>query len=122
MLSTLLTVVDAYPRVLTAGCALAWPETKRLGMTPYWTMMLVMMAGTLLIFKYFTSSMRTLVDFATTLAFLSAPLFAYLNHRVMSHAGLPDEAAPPKWLRILSWGGLVFLTAFSLLFLGVRFG
>ena len=122
MLSTLLTVIDAYPRVLSAGCGLAWPVTKRLGKTPYWTMMLVMMAGALLIFNYFTSRMRTLVDFATTLAFVSAPLFAYLNYRVMSASGLPDEAAPPKWLRVLSWGGLVFLTAFSLLFIVVRFG
>ncbi|NIP86200.1 MAG: divalent metal cation transporter, partial [Planctomycetales bacterium] len=62
------------------------------------------------------------VDFATTLAFLSAPLFAYLNFRVISAANLPKAAAPPKWLHLLSWAGLVFLTCFSILFLVVRFG
>jgi Mn2+/Fe2+ NRAMP family transporter len=58
----------------------------------------------------------------TTLAFLSAPLFAYLNHRVMTTAKLPAGAAPPRWLNALSWTGLVFLTCFSILFLVVRFG
>ena len=81
-----------------------------------------MMAGALLIYQYLTSHMRTLVDFAATLAFLSAPLFAYLNCRAISAAKLPAEAAPPKWLRALSWAGLVFLTLFSIFFLIVLFG
>ena len=122
MLSTMLTVLDGYPRVLTAGSRLAWPGAEKLGKAPYWAFMIVMMAGALLIYKYLTSRMRTLVDFATTLAFLSAPLFAYLNYRVISGGRLPKEAAPPKWLYVLSWAGLVFLTCFSILFLVVRFG
>ena len=122
MFSTTLTVLDGYPRVLTAGCRLAWPGAKKLGQAPYWAFMLAMMAGALLIYKYLTSHMRTLVDVATTLAFLSAPLFAYLNCRVISSGKLPKEAAPPKWLSVLSWAGLIFLTCFSILFLVVRFG
>lgn len=126
MLSTMLTVLDGYPRVLTAGCRLAWPGAEKLGKAPYWIFMIVMMAGALLVYKYLTSRMRTLVDFAATLAFLSAPLFAYLNCRAISAAKLPAEAAPPKWLQVLSWAGLVFLILFSILFsilfLIVRFG
>ena len=83
--------------------------------------MIVMMAGALLIYKYLTSVMRTLVDVATTLAFLSAPLFAYLNFRVISTAKLPKATAPPKWLYALAWVGMIFLTCFSVLFLIVRF-
>jgi Mn2+/Fe2+ NRAMP family transporter len=66
--------------------------------------------------------MLTLVDFATTLAFVSAPVFAYLNWRAIAVGKLPEEAAPPKWLKALSWAGLIFLTCFSILFLVVRFG
>jgi len=121
MLSTTLTVLDGYPRVLAAGCRQAWPGTEKLGMMPYWIFMTVMIAGALMIYHYLTSVMRTLVDFATTLAFVSAPLFAYLNVRVISAATLPEGAAPPKWLRMLSWVGLVFLTCFSIIFLVVRF-
>ena len=56
------------------------------------------------------------------MAFLSAPLFAYLNCRVISSRELPEEAAPARWLRVLSWVGLTFLTCFSVLFLIVHFG
>jgi Mn2+/Fe2+ NRAMP family transporter len=122
MLSTLLTVLDGYPRVLTAGCRLAWPGAERFGRAVYWALMVAMMAGTLLIFQYVTSVMRPLVDFATTVAFLSAPLFAYLNCRAIRAAKLSRDAAPPKWLVVLSWLGLVFLSLFSVLFLVVHFG
>jgi len=121
MFSTLLTVLDGYPRVLTAGCRLAWPSTERLGRTPYWIFAVVMMAGALLIYKFLTSHMRTLVDATMTVAFLSAPLFAYLNCRVISTGRLPSEAVPPPWLRVLSWVGLAFLVCFSVLYLVVHF-
>jgi Mn2+/Fe2+ NRAMP family transporter len=122
MLSTMLTVLDGYPRVLSAGCRLAWPSTERLRKTPYWVFVIVMMGGALVIFQLLTRHMRTLVDFATALAFVSAPLFAYLNFRAISTGDLPPEMAPPKWLRGLSWAGLIFLTGFSILFLVVHFG
>jgi len=121
MLSTTLTVLDGYPRVLTAGWRLAWPGTAKLGRVSYWAFMIVMMAGALLIYRFLTSHMGTLKDFTMTLAFLSAPLFAYLNCRVISGGKLPKEAAPPKWLYVLSWAGLIFLTCFSILFLVVHF-
>ena len=82
----------------------------------------IMMAGALFIYRYLTSRMGTLVDVATTLAFLSAPLFAYLNIRAVSAARLSVDTAPPRWLSLLAWVGLVFLTLFSLLFLVVHFG
>jgi len=122
MLSTTLTVLDGYPRVLTAGCRVAWPDAERLGKTPYWVFMIIMMAGALAVYQYLTSHMRILVDATTTLAFLSAPLFAYLNFRAIAVGDLPKDTIPPKWLLVLSWVGVVFLTCFSILFLVVHFG
>jgi len=121
MFSTLLTVLDGYPRVLTASCRLAWPSVERLGQVLYWVFAVVMMAGALLIYEFLTSHMRTLVDVTMTVAFLSAPLFAYLNCRVISTGRLPGEAVPPPWLRVLSWVGLAFLVCFSVLYLVVHF-
>ena len=66
--------------------------------------------------------MRALVDAITIVAFLSAPLFAYLNCRVLTSADSPLAAVPPGWLRVLSWGGVIFLTGFSIVFLVMRFG
>ena len=107
--------------MLNAGCQLAWPSTEKLGRAPYWIVAIAMVSGALLILRFLTSHMLTLVDFAATVAFLSAPLFAYLNYRVLSDPELPPEAAPPKWLRALAWAGLAFLSGFSVLFLIVRF-
>ncbi len=120
MFSTTLAVIDAYPRVLCAGVRTAWPRSERLGRQPYWVVMVVMMVSALCIFRFWTSHMRPLVDFAATVAFLSAPLFAYLNVRVIRSGGLPREASPPKWLIWLSWSGLAFLTGFSILYLLMR--
>ena len=122
MLSTLLTVLDGYSRVLMAGVRIAWPEAQAFGRAPYWLFMGAMMVGALLIFVFVTSIMRPLVDVTTTVAFLSAPLFAYLNCRVIAAGTMPGEALPPRWLRVLSWAGVVFLTCFSILFLVVHFG
>jgi len=117
MLSTTLTVLDGYPRVFSAGCRIVWPTVERWSKAVYWVFVLVMAAGALLVFTCLTSHMRTLVDFATTVAFLSAPLFAYLNYRVVVTGTLPKEAVPPRWLLTLSWAGLIFLVGFSLLFI-----
>ena len=122
MFSTLLTVLDGYPRVLAAGIRLLKPGTERFGSFPYWVSMASMMAGAMLVFVYVTSVMGTLVRFTMTVAFLSAPLFAYLNCRALKSPGFPQEASPPRWIRILSWLGLAFLICFSILFLIVHFG
>jgi len=82
----------------------------------------LMMGGALLVFVFVTSVMGTLVRFTMTVAFLSAPLFAYLNCRALAAPDFPREAAPPRWLRGLSWLGLAFLVCFSILFLVVHFG
>jgi Mn2+/Fe2+ NRAMP family transporter len=121
MLSTTLTVLDGYPRVLGAGCRLAWPGVERMARALYWVFAALMIIGALMIFEYLTSHMRTLVNFAMTLAFLSAPLFALLNYRVILQAKLTGPAAPAKWLHLLSWVGLVFLICFSVVFLIVHF-
>ncbi len=122
MFSTLLTVLDGYPRVMTAGCRIVWPGAERLGQVPYWVVVALMASGALLVYHFLTTVMRTLVDVTTTVAFVSAPLFAYLNYRVMSGGNVSAEMAPPRWLRVLSWVGLAFLVAFTVLFLMVYFG
>jgi Mn2+/Fe2+ NRAMP family transporter len=122
MYSTTLTVLDGYPRVLSAGCQAAWPGTTRLGRPLYWVFVVVMSAGALLVFGCLTSHMRVLVDATTTVAFLSAPVFAFLNVRAVAVARLVGDAAPPRWLSGLAWLGLAFLTCFSIVFLVIYFG
>ncbi len=66
---------------------------------------------------YITGSQFTyMVDLATTLSFLTAPALGFLNYKLVMHHHFPDEHRPPMWLRVLSWGGLIFLTGFALFY------
>jgi Mn2+/Fe2+ NRAMP family transporter len=120
MYSTTLTCVDAYPRVMRPLTEYYLPglETRIRDMNiVYWFWIVFVVTGTLLIMRYFVSSMRFMVDFATTLSFLIAPLLAILNHRVVTDKHLPAHGRPGKWLRIMSWTGILFLLIFTVFYI-----
>lgn len=124
MFSTTLTVTDAFPRVLRRSTEIIFAKQFRDKNTNYlyWIAMLVVVSGSLIIIGYLLNEMTLLVDLATTLSFLTAPILAYINYRVVTGSTMPIEYQPKKWLRILSWIGIIFLGGFSLLFLAWRFG
>ncbi len=62
------------------------------------------------ILLFFLKGMSFLVDLATTLSFLTAPILGYLNFKVVMGKNVSEEHKPKRWLRILSWIGLVVLT------------
>ena len=122
MLSTTLTVIDAYPRSLAVtqrllGRRAALSESRRHGL---W--MVGSCLAAMVIIHFFRTGFTRLIDLATIIAFLAAPVFAYLNLRLMASDHLPREARPATWLRVLSWAGLAFLLGFGLLYLGQRLG
>jgi Mn2+/Fe2+ NRAMP family transporter len=123
-----MTVVDGFPRALAGLARVARGEEpavvpgerERLG-PAYWLSVLVLGAGSLAIIAFFADQLRPLVDLATTLSFLTAPALAWLNHRAAHASEIPAAARPPRWLGAWSWAGIVFLAAFALVFLWVRF-
>jgi Mn2+/Fe2+ NRAMP family transporter len=64
--------------------------------------------------------MKQLVDIATTVSFLIAPVIAIVNYKLVIGDDMPAEAKPPVWLRILSISGILFLTAFALYFIWLK--
>ena len=63
------------------------------------------------------SNMKAMVDFATIVSFLVAPILGYLNLRVVNMEHVPKYARPKKILIVLSWIGLFFLTAFGIYYI-----
>lgn len=120
MFSTTLTVTDAYPRVLQRSAELVFPEHPNVGRKAYWITLIVLGVGALLIVSLFLKRLKVMVDFATIVSFVTAPIFAYINYRVVLSPHMPEEARPPLWLRILSWAGIVSLSGFSLFYAGWR--
>ena len=117
MLSTMLTVFDAYPRALAGSLEALKIEYAKFNRTIFWVSGLMMAIFSILIIEFFTNGLKTLLDFATILSFLAAPIFAIINYRVVNSSFMPNEFKPKKWLKILSWSGIVFLIVFSIIFL-----
>ncbi|MDQ8201742.1 Nramp family divalent metal transporter [Pelagicoccus sp. SDUM812003] len=121
LLSTTITVVDAYPRSLAAAARVAKPSLQGSERTWHLAMMILGCVGGWLIIAYSSQNLTTLIDLITTAAFLTAPVFAYLNLRLVSSRHLPQESRPRAWQQGLSWLGFAYLAGFSLLFFWFRF-
>ena len=65
--------------------------------------------------------MRFIVDMATTISFVAAPVLAILNFKAVTHPDFPEDSKPKKWLLIYAWIGMVFLSLFSVFYLVWRF-
>lgn len=120
MFSTTLAVSDAYPRVLSALAGFASPRLEHSGPRLFIVAFLAMACGALTVIHFFGQAFTVLVDFATTVSFLSAPLLAWLNYRLVTGPLMPPEYRPGPGLRLLSLAGIAFLLSFSLLWLAWR--
>jgi Mn2+/Fe2+ NRAMP family transporter len=120
MFSTTITVMDGYARTLAAGMGLLFRPAGKPNprATLFFMILLVILA--VAIIAFFMGGMRTLVDVATVLAFLTAPLVAVLNFRVVRGDNVPQAQRPGRYLSLLSWAGIVFLAGFGLVWIGVR--
>lgn len=64
---------------------------------------------------------KFLIDIATTISFIIAPIIAIINFKLVQEKYVGKEFVPPKWQIILSYAGITFLTSFSILFLVYKF-
>lgn len=118
MLSTTLTVTDVYPRTLTHSSLLLFSGmpglAKRLNYK-FWIFLLS--AGVIALIWISGSTMRLMVDFATSVSFVTAPVLAFLNYKVIMSPRIDQAFQPALYLRVWSWIGIVFLTGFTLFYL-----
>jgi len=122
MFSTTLTCFDAYPRVVANSSQRVFPRLKAVSSEKlYWIWILVVGIGSVLILALFLTSMKSLVDFATTVSFLNAPILALIHHFILFGKDIPKEQRPGPWMNMLSWFGILFLFGFSIYFLQIRF-
>lgn len=122
MFSTTITIIDGYPRVidrLTRAVTSGDPESTSqapVGRT-YWLSMVAVAGLTVLFLSAFVGSLTQMVDFVTTVAFLTGPVLGYLNLRVMTSPQVPVEHRPGPWMRGFSYAGLVALGLVAVVFL-----
>jgi len=122
MFSTTLTCLDAYSKVLKPTTEYLTPSLKgKNNNWLVWFWLIVVVIGALLLIYVFASSMATMVDIATTLSFVTAPVLAFLNYKAVTAKHISNEYKPKKVLKIYAIIGLIFLTTFSIGFLIWKF-
>ena len=114
MFSTTLTTLDASPRAMAKTTELLFGKKSQYY---YFTWILILAAGTLIILTYFISNMITMVKIATILSFLTAPFYAIANFILISSKHTPKDWRPSVAMKILSYLGIIFLFGFSIWYL-----
>ena len=96
MFSTTLTVLDGFPRALEGTWRrLQGPEAPGEVRTPvYFGALAVLILGAQLIITRFTGNLLGLIDLATVLSFLTAPIFGALNLWVLLSDDVPEALRP----------------------------
>ena len=120
MFTTLLTIIDGFPRVHSAALMLFQRGEEEPGpVGPVGAVLVALATGLLLtLLQHFL----TFIDFMTTAAFLVGPLIAVLNHRVLSAEETPAALRPSAALRAWSLANCLALTVLAGLYLLNRLG
>ena len=129
MFSTTLTVLDGFPRAIAVLLARfhAPEENSKFEMNEfaqrraYLAAMALLASGAVVVLWLVMTSLKAMVDIATTLSFLTAPLLALLNHRAVLGSDVAPEHRPRPWLRIASWLGILSQTSFALYYAWLRY-
>ena len=128
MFGTIIAVFDDYSRSLQRTLFLIQDkENKKIQTSDkkirifYTILLLILSMGSLIVILQFENNLRELVDFATVLSFVIAPVVAVFNFRLVTGKFLSKDSQPSLGLKILSISGILFLIIFALIFLITRF-
>lgn len=124
MISTSLTVMDGFPRAVARSVAvLRRVDASNADQSrTYWMTLALLAALTVVVLVRFLGSLTAMVDFATVLSFLTAPVLGYLNLRVVTGPGMPVAGRPGPALRRLALVGLVLLGGTAVVYLVLLMG
>ena len=121
MLSTVLAVVDGFPRVyanvvtkLARGVGV--PSEERLYQGFLWLQ--IVTSGVVL--YVLPRSFGAFIDFITAVGFLTAPVVAFMNHRIMFFGDIPPQRQPARWVRRWSVAGTTILAVIFPVYLYFR--
>ena len=131
MFGTSLTLVDGYTRSMDRVVRLLQEKDTTTSKRSYLFWVSLTVIGGFLIILFGTTlkgqdgrgliNFKTLIDIATALSFLVAPIAAYLNFKIIYSNTFPKTHLPPIWLKALAIAGMVLLTGFSLAFIYAKF-
>jgi Mn2+/Fe2+ NRAMP family transporter len=108
------------PHALTANAG-TLPGRERVE-PAYWLALVTLAVLTVTVVQLFVGTLTALVDFATIVAFLTAPVLGYLNLRAVTAEHVPRTFQPAAGLRFLAYVGLALLGGTALVYLALLSG
>lgn len=125
MFGTIIAVFDGYSRSLQRTIELIFTKKEEKIRTKFRTLyvifLLLISTGSFIVIFQFENNLKDLVDFATVLSFVIAPVIAIFNFRLVTGKFLSKEHQPSILLKILSFTGIIFLSGFAIFFLIMKF-
>jgi len=118
MFSTTITTLDASPRAMEKTAVLLKLPTV---LQSYSIWILVLAIGTGGILFFLINEMGTLVQIATVLSFLTAPLYALGNMLLFSDKNIPKEAHLSTSMKVYAWVSIFALVLFSAYYISTLF-
>jgi len=115
MFSTTLTVLDAYPRVMSKALRLSFPKLNVFHSYIFW--LLLTATGALFVLIFQLENMKQLVDLATSVSFITAPILAGMILWVVLGS---KDAILTNGEQLLAWFGVAFLFGFAIYFSYLR--
>jgi len=121
---TLITVLDAFSRCVTQGLrALMFDvitddaEQSSFTKKIFPIVLIIQSIGGFALFYFSTPSMITMLEWATIISFLIAPILGILNLRVILKLQKETDHQVPKYLLYLAYIGLVAMVGFTIYYL-----
>ena len=125
LFSTTFAVADGFPQVWKRASVMIaknpTAETDKRANKVYIISLAILAIGSWWIISDFAADIKALLDFVTTVSFVSAPIYAWLNYKVIMGADVEDELKPQGWFKVYTLSCLVVLTVFSMFFLWWKF-
>ncbi len=111
-----LTVYDGYSRAVTEAILLLNGK-KDMPERNFVLVLSLVAVVSFIIVLFFKAALLAMLGFAMTLAFITTPMFALLNHKLVRKAELHDSVKAGPVITMLSYAGLVYLFGFLALFI-----
>ena len=125
MFGTIIAVFDGYSRSLQRTVELIFTKKEAVIRSKfrsfYIFFLFLLLAGSLIVVLQFAGNLKEIVDFATVLSFMIAPVIAVINFRLVTGKFLEKNMQPSILMKILSFAGILFLSGFAIYFLITRF-
>ena len=120
MFGTIIAVFDGYSRSLQKTIELISPKIKNYSINDnpkfYSFLIIVLSMGSLFVVFEFKNNLKELVDFATVLSFVIAPIIAIFNFKLVIGNNIEKKFQPSIFIKILALCGIIFLIGFALIF------